>query len=97
MNETRWKLKGIDGGEELIDVTLAVDTAAPVVIEAIEAAAQRGDVVLERDHEWDLRSMDRSALVHTAHQVGVADPAAHRNSEELIASVVEKRKEAAAS
>jgi hypothetical protein len=96
MNATRWKLKGIGDGEQL-DVELHVDTAAPVVIEAIEVAAIAADIVLERDHEWDLRSMDRAELVHTAHQVGVADPAAHRNSDELIASVIEKRKEEAAS
>lgn len=54
MNELRivWRLVRVSELPQRLELELVVDTAAPAIIEAIEAAAERAGVELERvdDH-----------------------------------------------
>lgn len=45
---TRWRLVGVPDLPQRLNIELVVDTTAPVVLNAIEKAAWRNNVVLER-------------------------------------------------
>lgn len=52
--QTRWRLSAIAGNawrNDDLDLTLTVDTTAPVVVNAIERAAERHGVELERIYQ----------------------------------------------
>lgn len=45
---TRWRITALDGFSPRLDVTLTVDTDAKTIVAAIEKAARRNGVHLER-------------------------------------------------
>ena len=51
---TRWRLRTVPNLMAILDVRMVVDTDAPHVVDAIEEAARRNGIVLQRDVEEDV-------------------------------------------